>query len=815
MPNNKKSKSISLRLFLDGVETRIIGATVNQRPYKPDTASIRLPSHPAIEGIKEKTLVHIFYNDEIDSHKDPNRSYKLLFEGQVAGAQTRLNQSGQSKVIQAQSMAGYLTQTKVNQTFLSGAYGQNVNQMDIRQKIRGEDEINLSDKTVTGGEISSQIKQEIIDRNNLTDACHAMMRIIFEHNSFLRDVMRRMRILDRFPLIKKDSQLKIDKFLTSDNAQKLIKNSISNTKDHQSVLALINNILNIFFYRLNLNSTMLNTFNPVPKLINSPPPACNILTPDDFSNLTFSESHRAKPTRIAVMLKNLGINSAYIWPPGLAQPSGMFDRDSPEDVDNFGDLFTNEELTKGPRPKTEHPKKKVTKGKEKNEEVRSYYMNKAQFNFNVSRRNANNLNLSGRFNPEVFPGFTSFVVAPSVDVIFGELTSVTHSIDNQNNTATTSYKIGMPYKLLTNPDNLDPPETNPALTMDEDSEYPISIDKLNNIYNSVMNHNFKNNAVNTYGEQGTLTVKQGHIDKYFNGRFDKEKYKKNPVLKRAVVAMGQYLDSGSFIGAGPGDKVIKVVEENETIFDIARDTPYTPNQLLDASNINSNKDNLSEGTEINAPDSAVGGETFRRRTHPSVEMVFKHFYKSETISKGAATGGDIWDLYNIQDKEYIKSELEDKKDRLKKRVKRIEEDVGIKEDKVKGFDDSNATGGDASEATDEAKQELNSEISGLKRQKKDLLEDLKEVEKQLENLNDEDKDEDKPVLLKTEYNSDDYDLQNLLLKRQEIILTYNKKLTESDGGIVGNMDIFTDEIFEDDNDDSDNNGNNGGGSNGQ
>lgn len=797
MPDVKKSRNISLRLFLDGIETRVVGATVKHSPHKPDTASIKVPPHPVIEGIKEKTLAHLFYNDENLSNEPDDEEFKLLFEGEITGTQTQLSQGGQNKTLQARSIAGHLKQSKVHQTFLSSPNGFNINQIDTRQKVEGQREVNIATQSI-GGDIRSQMEQAIIDAENLiTDpeedepgGILEMMRLVFEHNTFLQDIMRRLRILDRFPEVESSAQIDVDELIKQENVSKLIRGTIGDVQAEYPILALVNKILNIFFYSLNMNASVLNTFNPVPRLHNAPPPSCNIIEPDQFSRISFSENHQAKPTRTALTLAPLGIKQVYIWPPDLQQPMELFENKTLESYKNFERMFTDEELVKGPRPHVVNAKQKIPAGKEKEDQARKFYMSKAQYNFDIARRNANNLSVTGSFNPEVFPGFSTFIVAPSIDVIFGYLASVTHSIDNQNNTATTQYQVAMPYKLLTNPDSLAPPQTNPSINIG-DQEDRVPIEELNKIYNSVMNEFFEDNAVGTRGEVSTLPVSDSHIDKYFNGRFDKEKYRENPVLRQAVVAMGQHLSPNSFIGKNPNNRIIKTVERGDRLTEIAENTPYSVEELANASGID-NPDNISVGDKILSPKTASGGQFFKKRAHANINMVFGEFYKAGKINKKHTDSGvDIWDLYNTNEIDYLADDLDKEKEGIKLEIKQINKKMEQLKEQLNNLDDTKLLQEPGTNKED-IRQDINNRIKTYERNIENLQQQVNNIDSQIDTIEDEGE---KPVLLKTEYDEDG--MKNYLQKRQEIIITYNEELTKSQGSIVGNMNLFMNEILED------------------
>lgn len=103
---------LSLRLFLEGVEVPVIGATVSVVPNAPTAATVQVIATDRILKILPRTVVHLFFYDYVDAayplgttptdgvtHVDLNasandqavdifnRQYKLLFMGEVQGIQ--------------------------------------------------------------------------------------------------------------------------------------------------------------------------------------------------------------------------------------------------------------------------------------------------------------------------------------------------------------------------------------------------------------------------------------------------------------------------------------------------------------------------------------------------------------------------------------------------------------------------------------------------------------------------------------------------------------------------------------------------------
>ena len=84
---------LGLRLFLEGVEVPVIGASVTVAANAPATCSLQLIATDKILEILPRTMVHVFFYDFVAGETDEgtnqedigNSAYKLLFMGEVQG----------------------------------------------------------------------------------------------------------------------------------------------------------------------------------------------------------------------------------------------------------------------------------------------------------------------------------------------------------------------------------------------------------------------------------------------------------------------------------------------------------------------------------------------------------------------------------------------------------------------------------------------------------------------------------------------------------------------------------------------------------
>lgn len=95
------SKRLGLKLFIEGIEVPVIGATVQITRSSPAVASIQVVSLDEIHRFKKQTMVHLFYYDVTAKTYDFTNpeNYKLLFTGELIGIEFNANPSARMTVL--------------------------------------------------------------------------------------------------------------------------------------------------------------------------------------------------------------------------------------------------------------------------------------------------------------------------------------------------------------------------------------------------------------------------------------------------------------------------------------------------------------------------------------------------------------------------------------------------------------------------------------------------------------------------------------------------------------------------------------------
>jgi len=108
---------LGLRLFLEGVETPVIGASIQVAPDTPTAASIQVVATDKILDLLPRTLVHLFFYDFVNASTlgspmdetidEQNARYKLMFVGEVQGISFMKDAGQRAATLQCVDLSNY------------------------------------------------------------------------------------------------------------------------------------------------------------------------------------------------------------------------------------------------------------------------------------------------------------------------------------------------------------------------------------------------------------------------------------------------------------------------------------------------------------------------------------------------------------------------------------------------------------------------------------------------------------------------------------------------------------------------------------
>lgn len=566
--NMTKSKTPDVKLYIDGIEVPVHSVTVNQSAYRTSQATIKIPSHREIQDLGPRALVHIFYNQagatgasEKNSFADARKHYKLLFEGEITMVGYSKSTSSRYVNLKAVSMNNYLRTATVEQSGFHQALG--MNSSVVRNFAFGGKKTDVNIKSAQT-DLTADMINIFKDASSVSEGVRLMIQHAFSFDPFLKISNSRLKLSTRVPEIEEEVDFK--SWLDQNLNKKLLEGAAGRVNGSQPVMKLVKNILSIFNYNLNNRPDSFQCFVPQPKLNFASPPSCNIITGEMLNNISFNHNYLQEATRFILLtggMSNIG-NNLRLWPPEVQ--NDLHRMKSGQRADDIEDLdiskrLTDEEMIKGIVPaSTTYNTLQVPTGSEvDNTDINRYYFNIARREYQKQRRNAGSASVRGVFNPEVVPGYTTYVVDPEFDVLFGFLSKVRHKISNQNESASTRYTIEYPQRLLNNPRKLEPPHISPfyqgafsELDPEEDKgniylekEPDIHEDEpkqnLEKFYNEAINADFNENLPTEYDIETINRREDGtnYLDEYFKNFNDTQK--QNPVISKGIIAMAQYI----------------------------------------------------------------------------------------------------------------------------------------------------------------------------------------------------------------------------------------------------------------------------------
>lgn len=570
-----QTKVPDIKLYIDGIEVPVHSVSVNHRAYSNSSANIKVPSHRAIQDLGPRALVHIFYNQagatgasEKNSFADARKHYKLLFEGEITMVGYGKNTSSRHVNLKAASMHNYLRIATVEQSGFHQALG--MNSSVTRNFAFGGKKTDINIKSAQT-DLTAHMVNLFKDAKTVSEGVELMIQHALSFDPFLKISNSRLKLSTRVPDIEEEVDFK--SWLDQTLNKKLLEGAAGRVNGSSPVYKLIQGVLSIFNYNLNIRADSFQTFVPQPMMTYASPPSCNIVTSEMINNISFKHNFLQEATRFILRTGGMGNvgNNLRLWPPEIQ--NDLHRMKAGQRADDIEDLdidkrLTDEEMLKGVIPASKpYNTLQVPTGEETNNtDLNRFYFNIARREYQTERRNAGSANVSGVFNPEVVAGYSTFIVDPEFDVLFGTLSSVRHKISNVNESASTRYVVEYPQRLINNPRELEPPHMAPfyqnafsELDPEKDSDNiylksePDYGDEkqpeqnLEKFYNEAINADFDDTLPSEYKVE-TINRREStegseedvnYLNKYFKNFNDTQK--QNPVMSKAIIAMAQYL----------------------------------------------------------------------------------------------------------------------------------------------------------------------------------------------------------------------------------------------------------------------------------
>ena len=319
-------RPLGAKVFLEGKEVPLIGATITSSVNQASIAYIDLVPQAEINNIKPRTHVEIAVRDYNNIEED--FPYVTAWEGEVFGYSFNKEVSARSFSVSAIDVSSYWDNVlsyffNTNVSLGKGGMQQVPMGLDYQTAQAQGYRINA---TVGGADVSyfaRIIEEELTKKradgtpSDFLDALVAVYKNITDINDFYNAAELKLRIRDRIVL---KSSGALDQLIKSAEAKKWFSGIIDRSGGFTSLRQVVQNLLSIIFHdfvpmpfpakvqRDNLEGDALKSSDKVQRTVGSfvlkpslymvAPPMCNVFFPDEYSQFTFNRNFFREPTRL-------------------------------------------------------------------------------------------------------------------------------------------------------------------------------------------------------------------------------------------------------------------------------------------------------------------------------------------------------------------------------------------------------------------------------------------------------------------------------------------------------------------------------------
>jgi len=314
-------RPLGSKLFLEGKEVPLIGATMNFSENQASIAYIDLVPHGAINDIKPRTHVEIAVRDY--NNIEENFPFVTAWEGEVFGFSFSKEVNGRTFSISAIDMTSYWDNVlsyfmNTNASLGAGGIIKGPMGMDYQTAQAQGFRINA---TIGGADVSffAQTINTTLAKagKDFLDALFEVYKQISDVNDFYNAGEKKLRIRDRVVL---KSSGALAELLKVADAKKWFAGIIDQSGGFTSLRQVIQNLLGVIFHsfvpipfparveRANIEGASLPGIDKIKRTIGSyvlkpslymiAPPMCNIFFPDEYSQFSFNRNFFNEPTRL-------------------------------------------------------------------------------------------------------------------------------------------------------------------------------------------------------------------------------------------------------------------------------------------------------------------------------------------------------------------------------------------------------------------------------------------------------------------------------------------------------------------------------------
>lgn len=310
--------------------------TITARVGAPISATISLVPLSEIKFIKARTQVHVFLQD---TKNFPDNEFYLMFEGEVLGRQMSKKQDSRTFSVVALDYSSYWDLAKVYTMSPNYVVGKVEDAVTLQDAPLNQTVQFLQGQVLQTSATSNTRIVEIIlaplkpggDANkDLAQGVANVVRQLGGVNQFFATAYERLRIVDRLQVF---SGNKLQTFLNELSVEEFLKDFSGKFGGISSLRELIYSVMSLIFHdfvsvpfpayikpsTVDSNGVVTNpasqkiteaektssigrtlsSFLFIPDCYSLPPPACNIIFPNQMQGYTFMDDFQTTPTRYA------------------------------------------------------------------------------------------------------------------------------------------------------------------------------------------------------------------------------------------------------------------------------------------------------------------------------------------------------------------------------------------------------------------------------------------------------------------------------------------------------------------------------------
>ena len=488
-----KGNQLNLALFIEGRRVPVQGAQCQFRVGAPSTATIECVPLREINDIVPRTMVHLFVKDFTASENNP--PWVLLFEGEVYGYSMGKNSRSRTFNLLCMDISNYWDNAKQFYMNQRTSFGDDQNIITSSKAIDDFNKENIKTvRTISGikAYLVNLVSRTLDDSSkDLLDAVIKIIKEIEEINPFFRYANARYRINDRIIFQSSGNVASLFDFRQSEGFIEAI--SGGGNGGLVSIRDIITKLMSLIFHDfvsipcpsktgivqkgIGKTNQTIGTFLFKPSSFMLPPPKCNVLYPDLYTNFSFGRTFFHEVTRLKMqtrMSTPIRIDDQIeSFLPYVYAPSGFNEYRTTVSGDVKGKQYENagvsgaygdkedaiktstklqdynfmsfEEILKGIFSDQDHimPAAHTLATVAKYDKQNKFYQRAVDHLFFKKRYASRNASASGALNLAAIPGFNILLLDGSTaeQHVIGTLEGITHTISIESG-ASTSYDIG-------------------------------------------------------------------------------------------------------------------------------------------------------------------------------------------------------------------------------------------------------------------------------------------------------------------------------------------------------------------------------------